>query len=165
MLQKGQRFQIEEICIRNINFLGFWVKSISETQKPWKFFWYLDIPISLQSFWENQIIKCSFIAARWSGKRKFDVFHLFHFKESFCILCHNSKRKMLSFEAHYDFIAKEITKWEGHFLSQNCHFSHPLILLFFEGVYKTRIHCEARILKKVNFCFSTSSCSRKRSVY
>ena len=39
---------------------------------------------------------------------------------------------MLSFDAHYDIIAKKITKWEGRFLSKNCHFSHPLILLFFE---------------------------------
>ena len=43
---------------------------------------------------------------------------------------------MLSFDAHYDVIAKKITEWEGRFLSKNFHFSHPLILLFLARVAK-----------------------------
>ena len=77
-------------------------QNISRSQKIFQKFWFLDIPMSCQSFLKNHLVKWPFSVAIWSGKKKFNFMQLFCFKVfmflfsryQFCI-------KMWSFEICY----------------------------------------------------------------
>ena len=52
-------------------------QNISWGQKIFQKFWFLDIPMSCQSFLKNHLVKWPLSAAIWSGKRKFYFLCLF----------------------------------------------------------------------------------------
>ena len=76
-------------------------QNISWGQKIFQKFWFLDIPMSCQSFLKNHLVKWPFSVAIWSGKKKFNFLQLFCFKLCFCFLGINFVLKMWSFEICY----------------------------------------------------------------
>ena len=76
-------------------------QNISWGQKIFQKFWFLDIPMSCQSFLKNHLVKWPFSVAIWSGKKKFNFLQLFCFKLCFCFLGINFVLKMWSFEIYY----------------------------------------------------------------
>ena len=76
-------------------------QNISWGQKIFQKFWFLDIPMSCQSFLKNHLVKWPFSVAIWSGKKKFNSLQLFCFKICFCFLGINFVLKMWSFEICY----------------------------------------------------------------
>ena len=76
-------------------------QNISWDQKIFQKFWFLDIPMSCQSFLKNHLVKWPFSVAIWSGKKKFNFLQLFCFKLCFCFLGINFVLKMWSFEIYY----------------------------------------------------------------
>ena len=59
-------------------------QNISWGQKIFQKFWFLDIPMSCQSFLKNHLVKWPFSVAIWSGKRKFNFLYFLNFKLYFC---------------------------------------------------------------------------------
>ena len=76
-------------------------QNISWGQKIFQKFWFLDIPMSCQSFLKNHLVKWPFSVAIWSGKKKFNSLQLFCFKSCFCFLSISFVLKMWSFEICY----------------------------------------------------------------
>ena len=88
-------------------------QNISWGQKIFQKFWFLDIPMSCQSFLKNHLVKWPFSVAIWSGKRKFNFLYFFNFKQYFCFVGVKSIWELWPFKVHHLHIDQKLSKWEG----------------------------------------------------
>ena len=88
-------------------------QNISWGQKIFQKFWFLDIPMSCQSFLKNHLVKWPFSVAIWSGKRKFNFLYFFNFKLYFCFVGVKCIWELWPFKVHHVHIDQKLSKWEG----------------------------------------------------